>query len=97
MKSQPLARLDAIEHTAHEAFDDPHQAAPEALLSPDAVARLLGVQRRTLMTWARRGEIPHFVLKWGKDGRAVVVRFSSEALSKWIKEREQKCSPRTFR
>ena len=58
------------------------------LLTPFEASQLLGVQPRTLMTWARRGEIPHIVLKRGKDGRATVVRFSAEKLQEWIATKE---------
>jgi len=64
-------------------------AFPDETLSADEGARLLRIQRRTLMTWARRGEVPHLVLKWGKDGRAAVVRFSTERLRAWIAQREK--------
>jgi len=64
-------------------------AFPDETLSADEAARLLRIQRRTLMTWARRGEVPYIVLKWGKDGRAAVVRFNAERLRAWLAEREK--------
>lgn len=73
-----------------EAARKPFGEIETALLTPDEAASRLQVTRRTLMTWARRGEIPHVVLARGKDGRASVVRFNSQSLRKWIEDRERK-------
>ena len=64
-------------------------ASTDCLLTPEEAGRLLGVRRRTVIAWARRGEIPHIVLKRGRDGRAAVVRFNSKKLREWLATKEE--------
>jgi excisionase family DNA binding protein len=64
------------------------------LLSPRAVAGLLGVSHRTIVAWARRGELPCVVLKRGRDGRASVLRFKKQDLDEWIEARQERGASR---
>jgi excisionase family DNA binding protein len=59
-----------------------------ALLTPEEVAGIVKANRRTVERWARRGEIPCIVLKRDRNGKARMIRFSEDALARWLKERE---------
>jgi excisionase family DNA binding protein len=61
----------------------------ERLLMAQEAAEILNVERRTLMEWARRKQIPCIVLSWRRDGRAGAVRFEESVLREWIAARRQ--------
>lgn len=61
---------------------------PESLilLNPEQAARCLGVRRRTIVDWARRGILPCVVYKRGKDGRATMIAFDPIDLDAFIEK-----------
>lgn len=68
----------------------------EPLLGVDTAASILALRRRTLMDWARRGEIPCIVLRRGRDGRATIVRFEESKLKEWIEAKRTSSVKRTL-
>jgi excisionase family DNA binding protein len=54
----------------------------DPLLRAEDVAELLGMRVDFIYRLARRGEIPH--LRFGRT-----LRFRSEAINRWLEEREQ--------
>lgn len=57
------------------------------VLSPLALAELLGIARSTLDGWRRNGEGPAFVRLGG--GRNAAVRYRREAVLEWLVSREE--------
>lgn len=55
---------------------------PDALLSIDQVARLLGVETRTIRRWRKDGVIPAPVSFGGQ------LRWRLATISEWIRQRE---------
>lgn len=53
------------------------------LLTDEDVARILGIQRKTLAQWRSDGVGPPFVRLGGHGGR---IRYDLEDLKKWIEE-----------
>ena len=63
------------------------------LLNVSAAAARLGVRRRTVMDWVRRGELAAVVYKRGRDGRATIVAFRPEAIAAFIRRHEKGTVP----
>ena len=78
--------LGSLETPMHEC---PHCGSAVArdsdqLLTVDETRELLGVSRSTLYLWIRGNDIPFVRLPSGR------IRFSEEALNKWIKSRSRR-------
>ncbi|MDD3493410.1 MAG: helix-turn-helix domain-containing protein [Candidatus Thermoplasmatota archaeon] len=52
------------------------------LLTADELGRLLSIQGKTLLLWARQGKIPHYRL-------GTLVRFQLDEVRAWLAERRQ--------
>ena len=60
----------------------PREKRTASLLTPDDVAELLCVARRTVVTMARDGRIPHI-----RIGR--FVRFDPTEIDRWLRDRRR--------
>ena len=63
-------------------------SSQELLLRAEQIAEILNVQTSTVYEWARMGYIPHIRLGVGK--KKPCIRFSSDAVEEWLKEKEKK-------
>jgi DNA binding domain, excisionase family len=60
----------------------PNQQQPQQLLTPEQVAKLLGVSRLFIIRQSRAGKIP--ALKLGK-----CYRYRASSIDAWLREQEQ--------
>jgi excisionase family DNA binding protein len=78
----------------------PAQAPTRAYLTPDQVAELLQVTRKTVLRWlAEDPTMPALTFGRPGKGRKVTVRFPADRLLRWLRDREsgQRVTPYPLR